>query len=62
MAEYFAMGGYGLYVWSAYGLAAVLLTLQAALPVFRHRRIVRDIARLSERNRKLQKAQNESTT
>ena len=43
--EFFAMGGYGLYVWGAYGLSAILLlgTLVAALR--RERRVIREIAR-----------------
>jgi heme exporter protein D len=28
LAEFFAMGGYGFYVWGAYGLTAVLLVVE----------------------------------
>ena len=28
LAEFFAMGGYGLYVWGSYGLTAVLLAAE----------------------------------
>jgi len=34
-AEFFAMGGYALYVWSSFGMCAVLLALEPAL--VRHR-------------------------
>ncbi|MDN5870400.1 MAG: heme exporter protein CcmD [Nitrococcus sp.] len=39
------MGGYGAYVWSAYGVAAVVLTTNALLPVFRFRALRREIER-----------------
>lgn len=31
-SEFFAMGGYGLYVWSAYGVTVVVLALNVLLP------------------------------
>lgn len=31
VAEFLAMGGYGAYVWSAYGLALLVLILNAVL-------------------------------
>ena len=36
MAEFFAMKGYGLYVWGSYGIA--LLLLAAEIIAVRHRR------------------------
>lgn len=36
-AEFLHMGGYGLYVWGAYGLAAVLALLEPLLARRRHR-------------------------
>lgn len=38
------MGGYGAYVWSAYGLAAVVLILNIALPIRAERVALRRIA------------------
>jgi heme exporter protein D len=35
--EFFSMGGNGLYVWGAYGVAAVLMVVEATLVVIRHR-------------------------
>ena len=35
--DFFAMGGYGLYVWGAYGLAALVIVLEAVLARGRHR-------------------------
>lgn len=41
MAEFLAMGGYAFFVWSAYGLVAVVLIGNAAVPWWRHRRLKR---------------------
>jgi heme exporter protein D len=38
------MGGYGPYVWSAYGLAAVVLVLNIALPIRAERAALRRLA------------------
>lgn len=34
-AEFFAMGGYGTYVWGAYAVAAVVLMLNLIIPLRR---------------------------
>ncbi|HYA38282.1 MAG TPA: heme exporter protein CcmD [Candidatus Methylomirabilis sp.] len=39
-SHFFAMGGYAVYVWSAYGLAALILILNVYLPLA-HRKTVR---------------------
>ena len=36
------MGGYGLYVWGAFGMCAVVLALEVALVALRRRALVRD--------------------
>jgi heme exporter protein D len=36
-AEFFAMGGYGLYVWGSYAVTALLIALEITLLVARHR-------------------------
>jgi heme exporter protein D len=41
--QFFAMGGYAAYVWSAYGIAAVVLAANIAAPMIAHRRIKRRI-------------------
>ena len=38
MPEFFAMHGYGAYVWSAYGVFFAVLLTDAVLPVLRRRR------------------------
>lgn len=35
--DFFAMGGYGLYVWGSYGLTAVLMAVEPVLAVRRRR-------------------------
>ncbi len=36
-ADFFAMGGYGLYVWGAYGVTLVCMTAEPVLTAMRHR-------------------------
>ena len=36
-ADFFAMGGYGLYVWGSYGAALLLMTLEPFLAARRRR-------------------------
>jgi len=43
-SEFLHMGGYGYYVWSAYGLAAAVLAWNAILPVQREKSLLRDLA------------------
>jgi heme exporter protein D len=37
-AEFFAMGGYGLYVWGSYGVAAIFMLVEPLVTARRHRR------------------------
>jgi heme exporter protein D len=37
LAEFVAMGGYGLYVWGAYLVSAALIALEIAVLISRHR-------------------------
>ena len=43
-ADFFAMGGYGLYVWGSYGAALLLMTLEPFLAA-RRRRLAFEAAR-----------------
>ena len=40
-AEFFAMGGYGFYVWGSYLLAVVVLTLNVLIPLRRNKHVRR---------------------
>lgn len=44
MHEFWNMGGYGAYVWSSYGLAAVVVAYNVIEPYLRLRRVERRIA------------------
>ena len=44
LGRFFDMGGYALYVWSAYGLVAVVLAANVAAPWLRQRRLLRRLA------------------
>ncbi len=44
-AEFFAMGGYGLYVWGSFGVCALAFVLEPFLIGSRHRLIVQTLRR-----------------
>jgi len=41
-SDFFAMGGYGLYVWGSYGVTAALMFLEPWMTARRHRRARQD--------------------
>jgi heme exporter protein D len=43
MSEFFAMGGYGAYVWSAMAVFFVVLAFDAAGPLIKRRRVLREL-------------------
>lgn len=44
-AEFFAMGGYGFYVWGSFGACALLMIVEPMLAKKRQRDILRDLRR-----------------
>jgi len=42
--EFLAMGGYGIYVWPAYGIATVVLLLNVVLPCLQRKQLLRELA------------------
>ncbi len=46
--EFFAMGGYGLYVWGSYIACALLMVIEPILAAHRHARARQDAARSIE--------------
>jgi heme exporter protein D len=52
MSEFFAMGGYGVYVWPSYGLALLILLVNLVAPHLRERRTLKRIARSNRRARR----------
>ena len=50
--EFLHMGGYGFYVWTSYGIAAVVLLANVAAPMFARRDIERRLARQERQSRR----------
>ncbi|RLA15509.1 MAG: heme exporter protein CcmD [Gammaproteobacteria bacterium] len=48
MSEFLNMGGYAIYVWPSYGLAALILWLNWYLPKRQHRQILRQLIRRNQ--------------
>ena len=49
MAEFFAMGGYGVFVWGSYGVTALLLAAELVLLIRRRRTILQRLGRISKK-------------
>ena len=45
MSEFFHMGGYGAYIWSAMGAAAILMLLEPVLLIFKRRSALQEVKR-----------------
>ena len=48
-SDFFAMGGYGTYVWGAYVVTAACMAIEPILVALRHRRVRRELAAEEER-------------
>lgn len=48
MAEFFDMGGKALYVWSAYGAAAIILLWNVCGPRRRHKQTLKRLAKFQK--------------
>ncbi|MEE8197425.1 MAG: heme exporter protein CcmD [Acidiferrobacterales bacterium] len=46
-SDFIVMGGYGHYVWSAYGFTTVVLALNIVIPLRRRHSVMRTLRRLS---------------
>ena len=45
LAEFLNMGGYAMYVWPSYGIAAAILIANIVIPVQKHRLLVSRLRR-----------------
>jgi len=45
LQEFLHMGGYGFYVWTSYGLCAVVLILNVVLSLSRQRKVFRELGK-----------------
>ncbi|MES9851279.1 MAG: heme exporter protein CcmD [Candidatus Thiodiazotropha sp. L084R] len=55
MSEFFAMGGYAVYVWPSFILAFIILIANVVAPLLQRKRALTDIARKIRRARKVEK-------
>jgi len=51
-AEFLAMGGYGFYVWTAYGISFVVLLLNILIPMIQKKQFLRELALKQKRAKK----------
>ena len=52
MEEFLHMGGYAFYVWTSYGIAAVVLIANVIAPMFARRELERRLARQDRQTRR----------
>jgi heme exporter protein D len=52
-AEFFHMGGYGLYVWGSFGVSALLMVLEPLMLRNRRKATLRRISRIIRLNREV---------
>ena len=50
MIEFLNMGGYGIYVWPAYLIVAIVLIANLIVPIRGHRKLLDDISTRKNRN------------
>lgn len=50
MSDFFAMGGYGFYVWGSYLVTALLLALEVVMLIRRRRTLLRRLGRINRMN------------
>ncbi len=48
MTEFLHMGGYAAYIWSAYGITALVLTLSLVLPIIENKNTRKRIEQMLE--------------
>jgi len=44
LQEFLAMGGYGFYVWTSYGIATIILVANILLPILQRKSFIRQQA------------------
>ena len=50
LTEFINMGGYGTYVWSAYGITCLVLIINIVQPVLRERNTINDLLKRHDTN------------
>lgn len=59
VSEFFHMGGYAVYVWSSYGISAVVLAWVFLSPIFSRKNIIKEL-RMKYRQQQRQQQENTS--
>ncbi len=49
MKDFLEMGGYAMYVWSAYGISLVVLVLNVILPIYREKEMIKSLQKKLQR-------------
>lgn len=49
MSDFFHMGGYALYVWASYAVAAVILVANIILPKYQHKKMLKTLRKKMQR-------------
>ncbi|MGO1295819.1 MAG: heme exporter protein CcmD [Vibrio sp.] len=60
--DFFMMGGYAAYVWSAFGITFVCLGVLIFLSVTRHTRILNDVRQQQAREARIERAKSMENT
>lgn len=47
VSAFFAMGGYGVFIWPAYGVSFVVIAIMAGTTIVRRRRVLKRLAALT---------------
>lgn len=61
-SDFFAMGGHGVYVWSAYGFALLIIIWNVLAPVLAHKKAITQVRRLERIKVQKQKQQPETAS
>ena len=62
ISEFLAMGGYGFYVWLAYGLSFLALTILVINSVIKKNKILKNVQQRLAREQRINKAKNMENT
>ncbi len=55
MADFFAMGGHGLYVWGSFGVAAILMVAEVIIVLKHKRTLMQRLGRMIRMNSEVRK-------
>ena len=58
ISEFFAMGGYGFYVWLSYGITFLALTILVVTSITKKKKILKSVEQRLLREQRMKKAQN----